>query len=375
MKHRKIALALQGGGALGAYQVGAAEVLIDRGDTPDWVAGISIGAINAAILAGNPPDQAVARLQSFWCGITAKSFPIGPFDPIWPRGLLNVASAAMTTATGIPGFFDLRLPLAAFRPSGSPAARSFYDTEPLRATLEKLVDFDRINSGETRLSVGAVNVETGNTTWFDSASTTIGPEHIMASGALPPAFPPVEIDGAWYWDGGLVSNTPLQYIEENATQDTVVYQVDLFSARGAVPASVWECEARQKDIRFSSRTRRNTDVLREKHARRARLRRLLTKLPPEFQDDPDVKTLLANTSGPRFAVAHLIYQQKGYEHGSKDYEFSAQSMREHCQAGRQDAQATLNHPAWKTCKGFSQAVATFDVHDARCKFLREDDPL
>ena len=208
------ALVLQGGGALGAYQAGAVDALTARGTPIDWVAGISIGAINAALIAGNAPETRPGALRSFWDMVSAVATPSTMFDGVLSRSWLNHLSASSTTITGVPGFFKLRLPPAAMMPTGTDTARSFYDTAPLRDTLLKLVDFDRINTGPTRLSVGAVNVETGNMTWFDSSETTIRPEHIMASGALPPGFPAVEIDGSFYWDGGLVSNTPLQWLPQ-----------------------------------------------------------------------------------------------------------------------------------------------------------------
>ena len=242
-----VALVLQGGGALGAYQAGAYEGLVQQARHVSWVAGISIGAINAAIIAGNAPHQRLERLRTFWEQVSSKSLPATIFDGIWARTFLNQFSASTTTLVGVPGFFDLRIPPAALMPPGTAGASSYYDTAPLRATLERLVDFDLLNSGDIRLSLGAVNVETGNLTWFDTANQRIGPEHIMASGALPPGFSAVEIEGAFYWDGGLVSNTPLQYImdEQKSQADLCVFQVDLFNARGVLPASVWQSEARE----------------------------------------------------------------------------------------------------------------------------------
>ncbi|SEW25615.1 NTE family protein [Aliiroseovarius sediminilitoris] len=356
-------IVLQGGGALGAYQGGAVEALSDAGHPIDWVAGISIGAINSALVAGNAPGNRTTALRNFWEMVSSSAVPVGFFDGVLSRGWLNDMSAAGTTITGVPGFFKLRFPPAGMLPRGSVGARSFYDTSPLRETLLEFVDFDRLNNGPVRLSVGAVNIETGNMTWFDSAEMEIRPEHIMASGALPPGFPAIEIDGAYYWDGGLVSNTPLQYVldEQMPADDLCVFQVDLFSARGAVPTSVWTSEAREKDIRFSSRTRFNTDMMRRMHQTRDAARRLYDKLPLELKDDPDAKALASGNADPRVTIAHLIYRQTKYEHQSKDYEFSRRSMLDHWAAGRKDVERTLSHPDWRARHDSPERVNVFDL--------------
>src|SRR6187431_2165468 len=264
-------LVLQGGGALGSYQAGAFQALCRAGFEPEWIAGISIGAINAAIIAGNDPDKRVGRLKEFWEMVSA---PV-PWNPVTngdrARSLFNETSAALIATFGVPGFFTPRLPPAPLWPQGSPQSQSYYDTAPLKKTLERLVDFDRINDLKTRLSVGAVGVTSGNFKYFDNVEMKklgkkIGPEHIMASGALPPGFPSVEIDGEHFWDGGIASNTPLDYVLENErSRDLLIFQVDLFSARGDLPATLLEAAEREKDIRFSSRTRMNTDMNRQIH--------------------------------------------------------------------------------------------------------------
>ncbi|MDU1809267.1 MAG: patatin-like phospholipase family protein, partial [Bradyrhizobium sp.] len=215
-------LVLQGGGALGSYQAGAYQALCHFDFEPEWVAGISIGAINAAIIAGNDRDKRVGRLKEFWEMVSS---PV-PWKPLLNgdhhRSAFNEASAALIAAFGVPGFFTPRFPPAPLWPAGSLQSVSYYDTAPLKRTLERLVDFDRINDLKTRLSVGAVGITTGNFTYFDNVEfkkqgKRIGPEHIMASGALPPGFPPVEIDGEHYWDGGIASNTPLDYVLDTET--------------------------------------------------------------------------------------------------------------------------------------------------------------
>src|SRR5271165_3718953 len=207
-------LVLQGGGALGSYQGGVYEALAEHGLRPHWVAGISIGAVNAALIAGNPPDKQVDRLQEFWRLVSD-----GPQAPAWglagtTRSLVSQVNAAGVLLFGVSGFFTPRFPPPQLQPPGTPGALSYYETSSLKSTLERLVDFDRINAGEVRFSVGAVNIRTGNFAYFDNQRDKIGPEHVMASGALPPGLPPVEIDGEFYWDGGLVSNTPLEYVLE-----------------------------------------------------------------------------------------------------------------------------------------------------------------
>ena len=356
-------LVLQGGGALGAYQAGVYQELAAAGIVVNWIAGISIGAVNAAIIAGNPPEARVEKLESFWN--TVSSGVIGEqLAAALPRVLQNEAGAAFLAAFGVPGFFNPRLPAAPFQPPGSTAALSLYDTSPLRRTLESHVDFARLNAGETRLSIGAVHIRTGNFAYFDNRSCKIGPEHIMASGALPPAFPPVEIDGELYWDGGLVSNTPLDYVmtEDGCDGDTAIFQVDLFSAHGEMPKTLLDVAEREKDIRYSSRTRFNTDVVRRNCERAHALLNLLEKLPPELKDDPDVRVLAASAPWTgSLALVHLIYRSKHYETQSKDYLFSRRSVREHWAAGRNDAARTLRHPRWRGRKRGVPGIAVYDL--------------
>jgi NTE family protein len=359
----RIVLVLQGGGALGAYQAGAYEQLAGAKYQPSWVAGISIGAINAAIIAGNEPKARVPRLREFWDGVSSK-LTGAPFAPgVDARAMFNRSSAAISASAGIPGFFAPRVPPAALRPAGTLEAISHYDTAPLRATLERLVDFDRLNSGAVRLSVGAVNVATGNFAYFDTARMTLGPEHVMASGALPPGFPPVEIDGQLYWDGGLVSNTPLHYVLDDGgpREDMCVFQIDLFNARGPVPNTIWEVEHRQKDIRFSSRTRLNTDVFRQRQKLRQAARRLCAKLPEELKSDPDALLLDILGCDAAVSIVHLIHRRAAYQLGSKDYEFSRISIEEHWKAGQDDVKRTLRQPAWRNRTRPEDGVAIFDL--------------
>jgi len=355
-------LVLQGGGALGAYQAGVFESLSKVYREPSWVAGISIGAINAALIAGNPAHSRVARLREFWELVSSSLAAPTCAQSIPAREGLNEASASQVMLFGVPGFFKPRFPPAPFQPRGSLEAISYYDTTPLKSTLERLVDFDRINAGPLRLSVGAVNVRNGNFEYFDSTKQTIDARHIMASGALPPGFAPIEIDGEHYWDGGLVSNTPLQYVlDQPGKRHRVVFQVDLFAASGALPATLAEVTEREKDIRFSSRTRLNTTNELDRQVIAQAARRLIEKLPPELRNDPDVRALSRVRCESAVDVVHLIYRSKHYETQSKDYEFSRLSMQEHWDAGRADMAHTLHDPRWIKHERSPTGVHVFDL--------------
>lgn len=333
-------LVLQGGGALGAYQAGAYEALAGR--PVQWVAGISIGAINAALIAGNPPERRLARLRAFWERVSL-ALPLPP-DPevIGPvRGWWDDAMAWWGAAMGVPGFFAPRPPLA-WWPT---PPQSWYDTTPLRETLLELVDFDVLNDGPMRFSVGAVDVQTGNFTYFDNRRERIGVEHVMASGALPPGFGAVQVDGRWYWDGGLVSNTPLAYVMDHVhghpERPVTIFQIDLFSARGKLPQTLADAAEREKDIRFSSRTRLVSDLARERHEMHQRLQRLAALLPEKQQQSAQVRELLRGTLDPAVTLVHVIHRRKSWETQTKDYEFSSLSMHEHWQAGGFDMAASL----------------------------------
>jgi NTE family protein len=349
-----VILLLQGGGALGAYQAGVYEALAEADLHPDWTAGISIGAINAAIIAGNPPERRVDQLRAFWRSITRPpATALGFFEGgslaraagTAARQLANQLSAASAAFSGVAGFFAPR-PLSPWLwPAGTAQATSYYDTGELASTLERVIDFDRINAGAMRLSLGAVNVATGNFVYFDTTTHTIRAVHVMASGALPPGFPAIEIDGQHYWDGGLVSNTPLQWVVQNRPQgDTLAFQVDLWNARGDLPTSMAEVTTRQKEIQYSSRTRAYSDGFKRSQIIRGALASLLEKLPEEMKDLPEVQMLKGEASRHVHNLIQLIYRARKYEGDSKDYEFSRQSMEEHWRAGYHDTVRTLRHP-------------------------------
>jgi NTE family protein len=360
-------LVLQGGGALGSYQAGAFQALCHQGFEPEWIAGISIGAVNAAIIAGNEQEKRVDRLKEFWEMVSA---PV-PWNPVLKtdrgRSVYNETSAAIIAAFGVPGFFTPRIPPAPLWPSFRPEAQSYYDTAPLKKTLERLVDFDRVNDLKCRLSVGAVGVTSGNFRYFDNVEfkrqgKRIGPEHIMASGALPPGFPSVVIDGEHYWDGGIASNTPLDFVlDAEIDRDLLIFQVDLFSARGPLPETLLEAAEREKDIRFSSRTRMNTDKNRQLHNARAAVRDLLTKLPEELKNDPSAEFLRKAAKENSVTVVHLIYKSKNYETSSKDYDFSHLAMVEHWGAGVRDVHLSMRHKEWLERPQSGETMVTYDM--------------
>jgi NTE family protein len=359
----KTVLVLQGGGALGAYQAGAYEALAEADQCPEWVAGISIGAINSALIAGNPPGRRAERLRTFWHRVSSRLL-LGPIaTDNESRKIYNEVSAAFVAATGVPGFFDPRFPPPFLSPKGSLAAISYYDTSPLYATLTELVDFDYLNSGRMRVSVGAVQVETGNLKFFDTAHGEIRPEHIMASGALPPGFPPVIIDGTAYWDGGIVSNTPLQYVLDwsGPRTDMCVFQLDLFSAKGPMPETVFDITQREKDIRYSSRTRLNTDVFRELQTMRRVIRSLEEKLPDEIKSSADWRLLSSLGCDAAITIVHLIHRRAAYSTQSNDYEFSRFTIDEHWRDGRDDVTRTLRHPAWINRERPTSGVKVLDL--------------
>lgn len=362
-----IALVLQGGGALGAYQAGVYEALDEASLLPDWVAGISIGAINAALIAGNAPDVRVEKLRAFWQTVTADPWSgwftlPGQLDGELMRRWANAWHAGAAAMRGATAFFTPRPIPAYLAPAGTADAISFYDIAALKTTLERLVDFDRINSGEMRFSVGAVNVATGNLVYFDNRTHEIRPEHVMASGALPPALAPVEIEGQHYWDGGVVSNTPLQWVVEDAERrDTLAFQVDLWSARGTIPRTMPEVMTRQKEIQYSSRTRARSDQFRKEQALRSALTELIAKLPEDLRGTPEYALLAPEADRNVYNIIQLVYQSPRTEGGAKDFEFSARSMEDHWAVGLSDTIRTLRHPEVLERPTSADGVFAFDV--------------
>jgi NTE family protein len=371
------ALVLQGGGALGSYQGGVCEGLAEAGIEPDWVAGISIGALNAAVIAGNPPQDRMAQLRRFWETICQPMVPVPALD--WLQGqVLQLAphtrrwfsglEAWRAVIEGQKAFFSPRGPWPWLGGDQGPELASFYDTSALKGTLEALVDFDRLNHGPMRVSVGAVNVRTGNLEYFDNRKGAyagrLRPEHFMASGALPPAFAAVEIEGEHYWDGGLVSNTPLSYVfDDLPRRDTLAFQVDLWSAKGRLPRNVYEAQERMKDIQYSSRTRAVTAMQAEDKRLRQVLQQLLDELPADGPHRQKIAEAARSLACDRhFSVIHLIYQEKAWEGMSKDYEFSTRTMNEHWQGGLDDIHRALTHDAWFHPESDGRAFIDHDHH-------------
>jgi len=367
------ALLLQGGGALGSYQAGVYEGLAQQGIHPNWVAGISIGALNSAVIAGNPPEKRVQRLREFWEFICRQ--------PWWPplpltllleapnelpqawRVLIDSLEATRALLEGQNGFFVPRpWHTLALAPQG-PQAASFYDTRPLRATLERFADFDRINCPDLmRVSVGAVNVRTGNFIYFDNTERRLRPEHFMASGALPPGFPAVEIDGEFYWDGGLVSNTPLYWVLVAQPQsDALIFQVDLWSAVGGLPKDLPQVAVRQKDLQYSSRTRLVTMQMKQQQQLHRMLQELLPLVPESQRQSAPYRRAAQFDSVARHNVIHLIYHDKPYEGYSKDYQFGVLTMNEHWSSGLSDMIATLEHPHWLDKPSADEPFVTHDL--------------
>ena len=361
-EHDHEVLVLQGGGALGAYQAGAYAALCEAGMEPDWVAGVSIGAINAALIAGNPAKLRVQRLSEFWQRVSQFSPPALPVGFESMRPMMNSISAASAFAFGVPGFFSPRPIPPFFAADGSVGALSFYDTAPLKTTLEELVDFDLINRAEIRLSLGAVNLRNGNSVYFDNAKMRIGPEHVLASGALPPGFPPVEIEGELYWDGGIVSNSPLTYVaDENPRMSALIFQVDVFSGMGQLPENLAQVAERAKDIQYASKTRFNTDRIKQFEVVRDTLDRVLDKLPPKMQNNPDVKALRKVSTRGKLSLVHVINRHALRTSQYKDCEFSRATVTELWNAGSSDLQRTLTDHASLRETNLGKGLRVYDL--------------
>jgi NTE family protein len=363
----QVVLLLQGGGALGSYQAGVYQALAEADLHPNWVAGISIGAINSAIIAGNAPEQRVNRLREFWETVTAAPLGIPYFTSAelqnpFVHHLVNQGRAVNILLFGAPSFFTPRMPPAVLWPADTPDKASYYDTAALKATLERLVDFDRINAGHMRFSVGAVNVGTGNFAYFDAATDRIRPEHVMASGSLPPGFPATEVDGEYYWDGGLVSNTPLQWVlDSQPRKDTLAFQIDLWSARGALPHDLTDVEVRHKDIVYSSRTRTATGQYKQAQKVRIAIANLLKEIPDEFRRSEHARMLQQEADEKVCNIVHFIYRARSYEGIAKDFLFSRIMMEEHWRSGYDDARRALAEPEVMQRPNPVEGVRIFEV--------------
>ena len=373
----EIGLVLQGGGALGAYQAGVYEGMAEVGVEPTQIAGVSIGALNTAIIAGNAPADRTEALRGFWNTVSQPTDPlshVGAYLSAWP-GLEDVGrrwssawAATRTLIEGQGGFFAPRMhaPFGGFGRK-RPDQVSYYDTSALRDTLLRYANFDRINDGNIRVSVGAVNVRTGNLVYFDNSKMRLAPEHFIASGALPPGFPAVEIDGEFYWDGGLVSNTPLtEIIRESQHKDTLVFQLDLWSARGKLPGDFLDVSERTKDIQYSSRTRAITAFMSQNQKHAQMIKALLEHIPEHVRlAHPLLRDAQKTADGSAVNVVHLIYKNKTFEGHYKDYEFSKDTMREHWASGLEDIRRSFGHPEWFEIPSREIGFVTRDVHRYR----------
>jgi NTE family protein len=342
----QVVLVLQGGGALGAYQVGVYEALHDAGIVPDWVIGTSIGAINAALIAGNRPEQRMERLNAFWNQVERPATITSPLD--W-FGIGNWAANLNTVMRGIPAFFvPSPTALRGTRASVGVESAAYYSTEPLRRTLGELVDFARLAQGPTRLTVGAVNACTGRMRYFDSRNEPLCVEHVMASGALPPAFPAVRIEGEPYWDGGLYSNTPIEAVlDDNPRRSSLIFAVNVWHQAAPEPESIWEVMGRQKDIQYASRA--DSHIARQKQIHRLRhvIRQLTEQVPAAKRSDPAVAELASWGCGTTMHVAHLVAPRLDGEDHTKDIDFTAAGVRARREAGYADTMKMVERSPWR----------------------------
>ncbi|WP_395686348.1 patatin-like phospholipase family protein [Caenimonas koreensis] len=342
----EVVLVLQGGGALGAYQVGVYEALHDAGIEPAWVIGTSIGAINAALIAGNPVDVRMARLNAFWKHVEQQGTIAGPLD--W-MGMGNWMANMTTVMRGIPAFFEPNLAaLRGTRANVGVESAAYYSTEPLRRTLNELVEFKCLEGGPTRLTIGAVNACSGAMRYFDSRRETLCVEHVMASGALPPAFPAVRIDGEPYWDGGLYSNTPIEAVlDDRPRRDSLIFAVNVWHQTAPEPESIWQVMGRQKDIQFASRA--DSHIARQKQIHRLRhvIRQLTQHLPASRQADPAVKELASWGCGTTMHVAHLLAPRLESEDHTKDIDFTPGGVKARREAGYADTRRMVERSPWR----------------------------
>jgi len=343
--HGQVVLVLQGGGALGAYQGGVYQALHEEGIEPDWIIGTSIGAINASIIAGNKVEDRLPRLQEFWRRVERSS--LWSAFPAW-TGMADALSSWTTLTNGIPGFFETntRAFLGAHVPLGADHA-GYYSTEPLRQTLGDLVDFSRINQNRPRLTVGAAHVATSTMHYFDSRDIAIGASHVMASGALPPAFPAVRIDGELYWDGGILSNTPTERIfEDNPRRNSLTFAVHLWHPTGSEPETIWQVLNRAKDLQYSSRIANHIVRQREAHRLRHVITELLKYVPDAARKDPMVKELAGYSCKTRMHVVRLLAPRLDNETHTKDIDFSPEGIRARWEAGYANTIRALNQQQW-----------------------------
>ena len=356
----QVVLVLQGGGALGAYQAGVYQALMEGGIEPDWVIGTSIGAINGAIIAGNEPANRVARLREFWDGVGRND----ALDRLWPSSIFgNALSNLSTIVSGIPGFFTPN-PQAIWGPTfplGIEKA-SYYSTEPLKETLGRLVDFEHLGRRHVRLSVGAVNVRSGEMRYFDSRAMPLSAAHVMASGALPPAFPAITIDGESYWDGGIYSNTPIEVVLDDVPRrNSLIFSVNVWQASGEHPKTLQQVMARHKDIQFASRGKSHVARQAQLHRLRHVVRELANRLPGELRADPMVKDLTEYGCGTLMHLVRLLSPRLDGEDHTKDIDFTRDGIERRWKAGYDQARKALAEKPWQDAADMLAGVV---IHEA-----------
>lgn len=337
-------LVLQGGGALGAYQAGVYQGLSEAGIEPDWIVGTSIGAINAALIAGNKPVDRLERLKEFWDRVRHRS----SWTTAWLSTFGNAFANFGVVTQGVPGFFQPNAnALWGMHYPAGPGLAAYYGTDPLKETLDDLVNIDCLNSKEMRVTVGAVNVGTGEMRYFDSREMKLDIPHIMASGALPPAFPAIEIDGELYWDGGVYSNTPIEVVfDDKPRRDSVIFAVDLWQPHGSVPESLWQVMNRQKDIQYSSRGLSHVARQQQLHRLRHVIRELAARLPKGQGDDPTVAELASYGCGTTMHLVRLLAPRLDNDDHTKDIDFSAEGISTRWQAGYDYIRRVIDQQPW-----------------------------
>lgn len=363
--YKYVACTFQGGGALGAYQAGVLRALDEEGYYPNWFVGTSIGAINAAIAAGNPEKVRIEKLYEFWESIASPPNIIETMlpDDLNSRKLYHLFSSQSSLLTGQPGFFAPRFPPPELGWHDTPDLLSYYDTSPLQATLEKFVDFDRINSKKiTRLSVGAVEISSGALVYFDSHEQKIGPEHIMASGALPPGFPAIKIGDSYYWDGGISNNTPIAHVLLNQDQQHLLcFMVNLFDSYGLHPTTLDEVIKRKKDIEFSSKFNRMIQITQQVQALKNSIHLLSKYVPEDQKSNPELKLCMARGHSATLSLVQFLYDRDDSELSSKDYEFSMKSIKERLKFGYRDAKKAIKKSPWLEPVPATQGIALHDM--------------
>jgi NTE family protein len=367
-----VALVLQGGGALGAYQAGVFQAIHEANIEVSWVCGTSIGAVNGALIVGNPAERRVERLREFWETITTPrvSFLNIPWfsclslrENPQTRYWANKISILTTMMQGTPGFFSARPFPPINSPAEDPSQVSYYDISPLKATLAKLVDFDLINSRPMRLSVGATNVRTGASIYFNSNERPLSISHILASASLPPGLAPTKVDGEYYWDGAVVSNTPMQHVIDNRQRDSaLIFQVDLWDPNGKVPLDIPSAFLRATEIHSASRVNISIEQYKKMEKYRHALCSFFDRLPEQYQNDPDAKFLEQEARVKAATIVQLKYQSRKYEVSGKTFEFSRPAMEEHWQSGYEDTKVALGEPAVLDTPNVAEALRIFDVH-------------